>query len=107
MAPAKDDATKTPFPAWLTQLAYFGGIIVALTMFSLKQSGDIRSTREEVARVSSDIQDIRQSLPNREASEIRMKVIEDKLDKLRADLDFEAAKAQRQRELLIKKGYTE
>lgn len=106
-----DHHARPPFPPWLRELCYFGGIIVTLTVFALTGRSDQRSMREELARVSKDVSDTRNaitslqaSLPNKETLDVRLKSIDDRVDKLARDLEFEAAKHQKFKEDLLSKG---
>lgn len=101
------DDRKAPFPAWLRELCYFGGLIVVLAAFLFNQKSDIRSAREEQTRISQDIAAIRQSLPNKEVYDLRLSGITDKIAELRQDLEVEKLKHQNLRERLIKKGWAE
>lgn len=102
-----DDSTRAPFPVWLKELCYFGGLIIALAAFQFNQSSDLRSAREEMAHISSDVTAIRQSLPDKEVYDLRLKTLDDKIGTLRGDVEFEKAKAQMLREHLIKKGWVD
>ena len=110
-----DDSARSPFPAWLKDLCYVGGLIVALVVFGQSLKSDQRSTREQQARMAEDLKQmaddvkaIRQTLPSPEVLNMRFKGLEDKLSQLRNDFDFEAAKTQKYKEDLtrdlIKKG---
>lgn len=90
---------RPPFPPWLRELCYFGGLLLALAAFGYNLKSDQRSTREELARFTSDIAKVMTSLdkiedrlPNKEADGLRLKQIEDKQKEDRAELDFEIAK---------------
>lgn len=98
---------KLPFPIWLRELIYIGGIIVALTAFQFAGRSDQRSTREEVQRMAADIKAIRESLPNREVYDMKLDGLQKDIDGLRSDLSFEAAKSQNLREKLLKKGWVD
>lgn len=74
-----------------------------LTIFLLSMKSDQRSSNEEFARfskdtngkleqLSMDVSAIRQMLPNKEADQLRYKMLEEKVDKNKSDLDFEIAK---------------
>lgn len=108
MPDGSSNDTKSPvhhgFPSWLTQLCYFGGLIIALAAFSFNQSSDLRSVREETMRISSDVNAIRQSLPNREVYDMKMKDMEARMTKLQNDLDLKILMDQKLRESLIKRG---
>jgi len=106
---------REPFPPWLRELCYFGGIIVALAMFLLSMKSDQRSTSEKLDRVVNDVSNfssrlsaIEQRLPNKEADDLKLKTLEEKVNKNRGDMDFAFAKIDKWREdvdrLLIKKG---
>lgn len=90
---------KTPFPPWLRELCYFGGIIVMLAAFLFTGRSDQRSTREELTRLSNDLakamtslDKIEDRLPNKEADGLRLKAIEERAREDRAEVDFEIAK---------------
>jgi len=99
---------RPPFPTWLRELCYFGGLIVVLTMYfaagSAKQERFVEQMAEQNARLSS----IEGRLPNKEADELRFKQLEEKVDKNRSDSDFEIAKLNKWKDdvtrWLIKKG---
>lgn len=106
---------RQPFPAWLRELCYFGGIIVALAMFLFSMKSDQRSNSEKLDRVATDVAtfsarlgSIEGRLPNKEADDLRYKTLEEKVDKNNADLLFAIAKLDKWKEdtdrLLIKKG---
>lgn len=106
---------RQPFPAWLRELCYFGGIIVALAMFLFSMKSDQRSNSEKLDRVASDVAtfsgrlgNIEGRLPNKEADDLRNKTLEEKVDKNYSDLLFQLAKLEKWKEdtdrLLIKKG---
>lgn len=110
----ESEVSRLTFPHWLKELIYVGGFIVALTIFGQNLKSDQRSTREELGRVSEDIAStktdvnaIRAMLPNKEVIDLRLKDLDDKIGRLRADLEFEQAKAQSFRESLLKKGVLE
>lgn len=102
------DDQKPPFPAWLRELCYFGGLIVTLCVFALGLRSDLRSTREEVGRQSLAISDIQNRLPNQEADRIRFQVLQDEVRKNKADTDFAIAKLEKFHDdvnlMLVKKG---
>lgn len=103
-----------PFPVWLTQLVYFGGVIVALAAFQFSQSGDLRSVREETARIAGDVNAIRQSIPNKEVYDMKLTDLAKEIDKvsntreneikqLTDDLKVEVMMGQKLRERLLAK----
>jgi hypothetical protein len=96
---------RPPFPPWLRELCYFGGIIVTLTVFGLRLQSDQRSTREEMVRLSGDVSAIRQSLPNKELYDRRFDEIDGTLKDIRSDASVEAMKLQNMRERLMRKGW--
>lgn len=104
---------KSPFPAWLRELCYFGGLIVTLTIFALNLKSDQRSSREELARVSSDVAAIRANLPNKEADEEKMRAVRKEIADNHEWVKFEIAKLVKFREetavdlVLLKKGVRE
>jgi hypothetical protein len=98
------ETVKPPFPAWLRELCYYGGIIVTLTVFGLRLQSDQRSTREEMTRLSSDVSAIRSALPNKEVYDLRLSKIEDAVKDVRDDLDVETLRAQALRERMMRKG---
>jgi hypothetical protein len=114
--PDEDDQhSRSPFPAWLKDLAYVGGLIVALVIFGQSLKSDQRSTREQQARMAedlkamaADVQTIASKLPNPEVLDLRFKGLEGSLTQLRADFDLEVLKNQKYKEDLtrdlIKKG---
>lgn len=111
---ATEIPSKPPWPAWLRDAVYFAGILVALVIFNLNTRSDLRSTKEQLDRVatdmsalSKDVSSIRATLPNPEVLNLRFKGIEDKLSELKSDFEFEKAKTQNLRERLIKKGWVE
>lgn len=90
---------KPPFPVWLRELCHYGGILVALTIFVLTMKSDQRSTSEKLDRLAADVTSFSQRLsgiegrlPNKEADDIKFKVLEEKVDGNKSDLDFEIAK---------------
>jgi hypothetical protein len=99
---------RQPFPPWLRELCYFGGIIVALTMFLLTMKSDVRSISEKQDAFAGRLANIEARLPNREVDELKYKSLEDKVDKDRADLEFAIAKLEKWKDdttrYLIKKG---
>lgn len=106
--------SRSPFPAWLKDLCYVGGLIVALVVFGQNLKSDQRSAREQqermaqdLAKVAQDVSSIRTSLPNPDVLNLRFKGIEDKISDLKGVVDFEAAKAQKLREQLARKGWIE
>lgn len=103
--PEPKDESRSPFPGWLKDLVYFGGIIVALVVFGQNQRSDLRSAKEQLDRVAQDVTVIRQSVPNPEVLNMRFNQIETKISDLKSTVDFEAAKTQSLRERLIKKGW--
>lgn len=76
------DDNKAPFPTWLRELIYIGGIIVALTTFQLAGRSDQRSTREEVQRMAADIKAIREQLPNVGEMNQKMERLIDRIQRL-------------------------
>lgn len=109
-----DDSTKSPFPVWLKDLCYVGGLIVALVVFGQNLKSDQRSSREAQDRMAQDVSElksgvsaIRASLPNPEVLNLRFKGLEDKINEVKATADFEAAKNQKLREQLARKGWIE
>lgn len=105
---------RSPFPAWVKDLCYFGGLLVALVIFGQNLKSDQRSTKEQLERVSTDLaamsRDVgamRGQLPNPDVLNLRFKGLEDKLVAIQGTVDFEAAKAQKLREQLARKGWTE
>lgn len=108
------DETKatSPFPPWLRDLVYFGGILVAIVIFGQNLRSDQRSTKEtldrmvsDLSKVQSDVSAMQRSLPNPETLDLRFGIIEDKLKELQAEIDFEAAKSTKLREDLAAKGW--
>lgn len=97
--------SRSPFPGWLKDLVYFGGIIVALVVFGQNQRSDLRSAKEQLDRVAQDVTVIRQSVPNPEVLNMRFSTMEKSISDLKSTVDFEAAKTQSLRERLIKKGW--
>lgn len=106
---------RAPFPPWLRDLCYFGGIIVTLTIFALTMKSDQRSSSEKLDRVAGDVSSfasrlsgIESRLPNKEADDIKFKTLERVVDKNNTDLLFAIAKLEKWKEdtdrLLIKKG---
>lgn len=113
MPESKED--RQPFPPWLRELCYFGGIIVALTIFGMNLQSNQRSDSEqldrveaEVSKISDRLPAIEARLPNKEADELRFKALEQKVDKNRSDAEFAIAKLEKFKEdttrHLIKKG---
>jgi hypothetical protein len=114
MPNANDTPERSPFPVWLKDLCYVGGLIVALVIFGQNLKSDQRSSREQLDRVaadlgnmSKDVQAIRNQLPNPEVLNLRFKGIEEKIVELKGTVDFEAAKSQKLREQLARKGWIE
>lgn len=110
--PMPNDDQKSPFPVWLKDLCYVGGLIVALVVFGQNLKSDQRSAREQLERmatdlkaVSQDMAAVRGSLPNPEVLNLRFKSIEDKISEVKGTVDFEAAKNQKLREQLARKGW--
>lgn len=115
MSNPADDNSRPPFPVWLKDLCYLGGLIVVIVVFGQGLKSDQRSAREEQARMASDMkamaEDVRkisQSIPSPEVLNMRFGAIDEKIARLRSDFDFEAAKMQKYKEdlsrQLIKKG---
>lgn len=107
-----EDKPASPFPPWLRDLVYFGGILVAIVIFGQNLRSDQRSTKEtlermvsDLSKVQSDVSSMQRSLPNPDTLELRFKIIEDKVKELKAEIDFEAAKATKLREDLAAKGW--
>lgn len=107
-----NDDSKSPFPVWLKDLCYVGGLIVALVVFGQNLKSDQRSAREQlermagdVSKLSTDVGAIRSTLPNPEVLNLRFKSIEDKIGEVKGTVDFEAAKNQKLREQLARKGW--
>lgn len=105
---------SSPFPPWLRDLVYFGGILVAIVIFGQNLRSDQRSTKEtldrmisDLSQVQSDVSSMQRSLPNPEVLNLRFKGIDEKISALDADLKFEAAKATKLREDLARKGWTD
>jgi Tfp pilus assembly protein PilO len=98
---------RSPFPAWLKDLCYFGGIIVTLVVFGLTQRSDLRSTREELSRLTDDVRAVRQSLPNKEVYDMKLSELTQQNAQLRNDFEIEKLRTQNLREHLIKKGWVE
>lgn len=106
---------RLPFPPWLRELCYFGGIIVALTIFGMNLKSDQRSDSEKLTRVESSVSEfserlagIEGRLPNKEAEDLRYRTLAEKVDKNRSDAEFAIAKLEKWKEdttrYLIKKG---
>lgn len=106
---------RPPFPPWLRELCYFGGLIVAMSMFLFTMKSDNRSNGEKLDRMSVDVSSlstrlgaIEGRLPNKEADDLRYKTLEEKVDKNNGDILFAIAKLEKWKEetdrLLIKKG---
>lgn len=105
---------KSPFPSWLKDLCYFGGLLVALVIFGQNLKSDQRSSKEQlervaadVAKVSADVGAMRGQLPNPEVLNLRFAGVEARLSDLKNAVDFEAAKAQKLREQLARKGWVD
>lgn len=92
------------FPPWLQNLIGVGAIIVAITFFASDMKSDQRSTREEVARLATDLTAIRASLPNREVYEMRLDDHEKRLAALEQSTNVRNMMDQKLREDLIKGG---
>lgn len=106
-----DDTTRPLLPVWLKDLCYVAGLIVALAVFSQNMKSDQRSVKEQQDRMaadlrsmSEDVKAIRGSLPNPEVLNLRFKALEEKIADLKGLVDFEAAKSQKLREQLARKG---
>lgn len=106
---------RQPFPPWLRELCYYGGLIVALTIFGMTMKSDQRSNSEKLDRVQEEVSAFSQRLagvearlPNKEAEELKYKTLEEKVDRNRSDADFAIAKLEKWKEdttrHLIKKG---
>lgn len=106
---------RAPFPPWLRELCYFGGIIVTLTLFGASLKGDQRSANEKLDRMQTDVQafssrlsTIEGRLPNKEADDLWRRSLEKQVSDNKSALDFEIAKLNKWKEdtdrLLIKKG---
>lgn len=106
---------RPPFPPWLRELCYFGGIIISLTIFGMTMKSDQRSQGEKLDRMVTDVgkfserlAGIEGRLPNKEAEDLRFKTLEEKVDKNYSDLDFKIAKLEKWKDdttrYLIKKG---
>lgn len=106
---------RAPFPPWLRDLCYFGGIIVTLTIFALTMKSDQRSSSEKLDRVATDVSTfssrlagLEGRLPNKEADDLKYKTLMEKVDRNNSDLLFAIAKLEKWKEdtdrLLIKKG---
>ena len=100
-----------PWPSWLKDLVYFVCIIVALVVFGQGLKSDQRSTTEALDRLSRDLSGVqfdvaamRNSLPNPDVLNLRFKAVEERVAELKGQFDFEAAKAQKLREQLARKG---
>lgn len=111
---ADETKSTSPFPPWLRDLVYFGGILVAIVIFGQNLRSDQRSTKEtldrmisDLSQVQSDVSSMQRSLPNPEVLNLRFKGIDEKIAALDADLKFEAAKATKLREDLARKGWTD
>lgn len=102
-----DHQDRSPFPAWLKDLCYFGGIIVTLVVFGLTQRSDLRSTREELSRLTDDVRAVRQSLPNKEVYDMKLAELAQQNMALKNDFEVERLRTQNLREHLIKKGWVE
>lgn len=111
-------AERIPFPAWLRELCYYGGLVVALAVFAFSLKSDQRSTSEKLDRVqidvaafSSRLSGIEGRLPNKEAEDLKYKLLVDQVDDLRGDFELEREKdAKYKTDLtkdLIKKGVIE
>lgn len=90
---------RMPFPPWLRELCYFGGLIVMMAGFLFTIKSDQRSQGEKLDRVASDVGSFSQRLagiesrlPNKEAEDLRFKMLEEKVDNNREGLEFEIAK---------------
>jgi hypothetical protein len=111
---ADDHAKPYSFPGWLKDLLYVVALVVALVVFMQSLKSDLRSSREQgervasdLAKLSTDVSAIRSSLPNPEVLNLRFKGVEERLTELKGTVDFEAAKAQKLREQLARKGWIE
>jgi hypothetical protein len=93
---------RPPFPAWLRELCYFGGLIVALTVFGLNLQSDQRSLREEMVRMSTDMAAIRQSLPNKEVYDKALRDMEKRQDNFEVKMETYELKQQSLRERLMR-----
>lgn len=109
---------RQPFPVWLRELCYVCGMAISLTAFVFAIKSDQRSTREELTNfiaitgqkitdLSSDISAIRASIPNKDLYDLKLKGLDDKIEEVRGDMKYEAAKNQKLREGLIKKGWVD
>lgn len=99
---------RQPFPAWLRELCYFGGLIVMLAGFLFTLRSDQHATRSKVDEMSARLAAVEAKLPNKEAEELKYKMLEDKVDRNRSDTDFAVAKIEKwmkeTERFLIKKG---
>lgn len=102
---------RQPFPPWLRELCYFGGLIVVLCSFLLTMKSDQQADSKTLLQVQADVAAIRTMLPNKEADALRYKILEDKVDKNQSDLSFAIAKLEKWKDdttrYLIKKGVIE
>lgn len=109
---------NSPRAAWLTpQFAWQVGtflivqIVAAVIAFQIL-SADVRSSREEQGRMRADIQavlgeirEIRQAIPNREALEIKISSIEDRLKAVEGQQGTFTIQIQTMREKLAENGW--
>lgn len=110
--------TTSPKSTWLTpqfvwQVATFlvVQIVAAVIAFQIL-SGDVRSSREEQGRMRNDIQavlgeirEIRQAIPNREALDIKIAGIEDRLKAVEGQQSTFVIQIQTMREKLAENGW--
>jgi len=96
--------------AWLTPqfgfqlLTWSATTLILLGGFAWSIKGDVRSISEEQVRQGSAIQEIRQQLPNKEASDLRIKQIEDRLEVIDRYIDKTEARWDNVNTRLSRKG---
>lgn len=115
----EDPVEKAPFPPWLRELCYIASLILVLAGFGFNLKSDNRSQSEKLdsfiesstksqEEVSKRLSAIEGRLPNKEAEELRYKMLEQTVEKNRAELAFSIAKLENWKEIttrdLIKKG---
>jgi hypothetical protein len=99
---------RAPFPAWLRELCYFGGLIVAITVFAITLKSDQQANSLRLDAMAQQLASIEARLPNREVDALRYKQLEDTVKQNKADEDFAIAKLEKWKDdttrYLIKKG---